>query len=201
MRSISSSFKRSHDRHFFPRNTFPVAESTQTFARCANYSIEHKYKNIVIIGGGIAGLSTARYLLARDRNLHVTVIDKNEALSEQSTYSTYDKQQVGLLQYNIPSRRNGNMLCPSLTTPWTTRSLWNEAFIPLMKSYIGTSEKGKPANISFDVPSLIGNRNMVRLMTVCKSPHVLLTMVVLHLIPTVDFCLSFPDAKIHLCKS
>jgi hypothetical protein len=40
--------------------------------------------------------------------------------------------------------------------------LWNEAFLPLVKSYIGTSEKGKHATISFDVPSLIGNRDMVR---------------------------------------
>jgi myosin-crossreactive antigen len=133
-------------------------------------NIDHytpKYENIIIIGGGIAGLSTARYLLANDKNIHITIIDKNTEIPNQAPYSTYDKQQVDLLHYNIPSRRNGNVLCPSLTVPWTTRSLWNEAFLPLMKSYFGSNEKGdRPANITFDVPSLLLDGNMVRFITV-----------------------------------
>ena len=133
----------------------------RTFSSTVNCLDQSKYSDIIIIGGGIAGLSTARYLLAHDANINVTIIDKNEALPNLSSYPTYDKQQVDLLHYNIPSRRNGNVLCPSLTVPWTTRSLWNEAFLPLVKSYFGSKKGSRTATISFDAPSLISNRDMV----------------------------------------
>jgi hypothetical protein len=123
-----------------------------------------KHQNIIILGGGIAGLSTARYLLHYDRNIRITIIDKNiEAIPKRSTpYAAYDKQQVDLMHFNIPSRRNGNVLCPSLTVPWTTRSLWSEAFLPLLKSYFYTNKKEHaPPTISFDISSLMWNRDMV----------------------------------------
>ena len=120
-----------------------------------------KYNDIIIIGGGIAGLSTARYLLQNDKHLQITIIDKNDALPDRSCIKTYDKQQKDIMHYNIPSRRNGNVLCPSLTVPWTTRSLWNEVFLSTMKTHLMKEEKHRPT-ISFDVPSLLMNKNMVR---------------------------------------
>lgn len=124
-----------------------------------------KYGSVIIIGGGIAGLSTARYLLRHDTRIRITIIDNNtDILPNQSTsYSSYAQQQINLMHFNIPSRRNGNMLCPSLTIPWTTRSLWSEAFLPLMKSYFAaTHKKGRaPPTISFDLPTLMLDRNMV----------------------------------------
>ena len=138
------------------------AISHRTFSNTITTMAEPKYNEIIVIGGGIAGLSTARYLLAQGNDIRVTIIDKNQPLPEQASYETYDKQQMDLLHYNIPSRRNGNVLCPSLTVPWTTRSLWKEAFLPLIKSYWGRGEKsGIPATISFDTPSLLWNRDMV----------------------------------------
>ena len=151
----------------------PVANafSSRALSTCDNMT--SKYNSIIIIGGGIAGLSTARYILQHEKNIEVTIVDKNNLPGKQlDPYLTYDKQQVDLLHYNIPSRRNGNVLCPSLTIPWTTRSLWSEAFLPLLKSYFGKKGKGSmPTTISFDVPSLLTNTNMVRSTTNLCSHH------------------------------
>lgn len=142
-----------------------------------------KSEHVIILGGGIAGLSTARYLLSntqQNKNLKITLIDKNIGTSLKqhstptvpsipSTYESYIQGQIDVSHFNIPSRRNGNMLCPSLTTPWTSRSLWNEAFLPVLKSFIPSytsSNNAKsdvhPPSITFDWASMALDKNMVR---------------------------------------
>ena len=143
-------------------------------------------EHILILGGGIAGLSTARYLLShtqRNQNLNITLIDRNVGIltnklspssssggvekrsSSPPSPSSYEQHQLDLPHFSVPSRKNGNMLCPSLTVPWTTRSLWDEAFLPVLKSYYISAEKAgtavRPPSISFDWASLISDRNMV----------------------------------------
>lgn len=127
---------------------------------------DKKCEHILILGGGIAGLATARFLLHYSErqnmnDLKVTIIDRNSdiltaANSTPSCYSPSEKR----LHKNIPSRRNGNVLCPSLTVPWTARSLWSEAIFPGMKSFVYSSEPS-PA-VTFDLPSLISDKDMVR---------------------------------------
>ena len=128
-------------------------------------------ERIVIIGGGIAGLSTARFLLGGGRR--ITLIDRNvDALpsngndsssSSSCDASSYERRLVeGRPHMNIPSRRNGNVLCPSLTVPWTTRSLWKEAILPGLKSAVGYGGGGVAPSVTFDWASLATNRNMVR---------------------------------------
>ena len=162
---------RWHRFHFHLPSSITCIEtlsiiSTRAFSINTNNtdnSLTHpKYDHITIVGGGIAGLSTARYLLHHDNRINVTIIDKFTEIPNAKSYSTYDKQQIDLLHYNIPSRRNGNVLCPSLTVPWTTRSLWSEVFLPFLKSYF-VKEKDliRPQTISFDVPALLGDRSMV----------------------------------------
>lgn len=155
-------------RRFFgptlSRTLLIISETADPSQRAISSNIDKskvsKYNDIIVIGGGIAGLSTARYLLQDDKRLQVTIIDKNDALPYPSPSTTYDKQQKDIMHYNIPSRRNGNVLCPSLTAPWTTRSLWNEVFLPTITRYIKKEENSRPT-ISFDVPSLLMNKSMV----------------------------------------
>jgi hypothetical protein len=136
-------------------------------------------QRVIILGGGIAGLSTARYLLhhhARMRNegggasgiMSITLIDRNV----DATAPTNDEERIGRHRRphrNIPSRRNGNYLCPSLTVPWTARPLWGEALMPgLRYAFAG----GPRPPISFDWPSLIADRNMVRFLSSQDRPVV-----------------------------
>lgn len=122
-------------------------------------------EHVLILGGGIAGLSTARYLL-RSRNTRVTLIDRNDDVlpaSSVSSLPSYEEQICSQMHKMIPSRRNGNVLCPSLTVPWTTRSLWKEAILPELKSAIGfrdDSSHHSPA-ITFDWSQLCRDRYMV----------------------------------------
>lgn len=159
---------RQHRFRFHSASSRTCIETLSISTRAFSISTENsfpthpKYNHITIVGGGIAGLSTARYLLHHDNRINVTIIDKFTEIPNAKSYSTYDKQQIDLLHYNIPSRRNGNVLCPSLTVPWTTRSLWSEVFLPFLKSYF-VKEKDliRPQTISFDVPALLGDRSMV----------------------------------------
>jgi hypothetical protein len=124
-------------------------------------------QRIIILGGGIAGLSTARYLLHHARRnegagIAITLIDKNDDVmmsTHDSPASSYEEQINRRPHFNIPSRRNGNYLCPSLTVPWTARPLWKEVILPGLKSAVNG---GPRSPISFDWPSLIADRNMVR---------------------------------------
>jgi len=116
-----------------------ISPSSQV--RYSNTSAK-KTEHVVILGGGIAGLSSARYLLAlteKEKNLTISLIDKNvgsidankksELNQSNSTenyesraatlFESYVQQQIDFPHFNIPSRRNGNVLCPSLTVPWT----------------------------------------------------------------------------------
>lgn len=130
-----------------------------------NHPVASEQEHIIILGGGIAGLSTCHYLLRQTqqcKSARITLIDKNDdALPTSSSKSTsYEQQMCEQMHRAIPSRRNGNVLCPSLTVPWTTRSLWKEVFWPGLKSYLSSDESIKPPSISFDWPSLIMDRNM-----------------------------------------
>jgi len=140
--------------------------------------------NILILGGGIAGLSTARYLLHyirhhQNHNTTVTLIDKNiDALEEiQIKYDSYRRplsyeermSSGGRPHKNIPSRRNGNYLCPSLIVPWTDRPLWSEVIVPLLQFGLGFGTRKSNENhqrrrrrppITFDWQSILADRNM-----------------------------------------
>ncbi|KAK1732317.1 D-amino acid dehydrogenase [Skeletonema marinoi] len=126
-----------------------------------------KKQHIIILGGGIAGLSTARYLLGhtqQHRNVNITLIDRNVVDNNNNTQpsSTYEEQQTEYPHFSTPSRRNGNVLCPSLTIPWTTRSLFNEAIKPAIKSVFAFNNNqadDRPA-ITFDWKSLMSDRSM-----------------------------------------
>ncbi|KAL7553511.1 hypothetical protein ACHAWF_016803 [Thalassiosira exigua] len=119
-------------------------------------AVEH----IIIIGGGIAGLSTARYVLQNTqlhskRSVKVTLIDKNEDTSTNnppspSNTTPYEQQVCEQLHFSIPSRRNGNVLCPSLTTPWTTRSF---------REMFGFTASASPP-VSFHWQSMMLDKNM-----------------------------------------
>ena len=122
-------------------------------------------EHILILGAGIAGLSTARYLLqhTQQQNIRakITIIDRNiDILPTINTLPSLHSPHHARLHKNIPSRRNGNVLCPSLTVPWTTRSLWNEAILPGLKTIISSREP--TPSISFDWPSLMSDKDMVR---------------------------------------
>ncbi len=145
-------------------------------------------QRVIILGGGIAGLSTARYLLhhhGRMRNegggasgvMSIALIDRNPdataaptTTNDCSPASSSDEERIGRNRphRNIPSRRNGNYLCPSLTVPWTARPLWGEAIVPGLRRALAG---GPRPPISFDWPSLIADRSMVRLL-VPPSPLV-----------------------------
>lgn len=166
------SLRMLHRCHYNPAFTRRCTETICISKRALSISADNtsltrpKYNHITIIGGGIAGLSTARYLLRHDSRINVTIIDKHTEIPKvaksSSSYPTYDEQQIDLLHYNIPSRRNGNVLCPSLTVPWTTRSLWSEVFLPFLKSrFVKEKEMNRPQIITFDVPALLSDRNMV----------------------------------------
>ena len=138
----------------------------QLTQRIRKFGTEVVPQRIIIIGGGIAGLSTARYLLhhtEHDKSATITLIDKNYVESSpgasSSSPSSYE-EQVLQPHLSIPSRRNGNVLCPSLTVPWTTRSLWKETFLPGLKSLISSSESSVPS-ITFEWSSLLMDRKMV----------------------------------------
>lgn len=121
---------------------------------------EGRDQHIVILGGGIAGLATARYLLQHARqndigSISITLIDKNVDVM------MHEEQRIRRRPHlNIPSRRNGNYLCPSLTVPWTARPLWSEVIMPGLKSAL---DGGSRPPISFDWKYLIADKNMVRI--------------------------------------
>ena len=130
-------------------------------------SIE-KSEHIIILGCGIAGLSTARYLLQYSNNSKITLIDRASDILPTNKlsqpYTSYEEQICDQLLHNyIPSRRNGNVLCPSLTVPWTSRPLFNEIVLPSLKSMLdfdrGDSNQSPPA-IIFDWYNLIMDKNM-----------------------------------------
>jgi D-amino-acid dehydrogenase len=73
-------------------------------------------KKIVIIGGGIAGLSTAVYL-AEEENVEVEVIEANAKVAE------------------VTSFMNGSLFCPSLTQPWSNRSNLTSFFTQIFLDY------------------------------------------------------------------
>ena len=126
-------------------------------------------QHIIILGGGIAGLATARYLLQHAQRsdiggILITLIDKNVdttiSKTGNSPASTYEEQITRRRPHmNIPSRRNGNYLCPSLTVPWTARPLWKDVILPGLKSAL---DGGPRPAISFDWKSMIADKNMVR---------------------------------------
>ena len=143
-------------------------EASPTRAKVAqNITVtSEKCERILILGGGIAGLSTARYLLdhahQQNKSVKVTLIDENvDFLPTISTLpSLHPSSTEERLHKNIPSRRNGNVLCPSLTVPWTSRSLWNEAILPQIKSIVRSNEPSP--SVTFDWPSLMNDKDMVR---------------------------------------
>jgi len=133
-----------------------------------NSSIE-KSEHIIILGCGIAGLSTARYLLQYSNNSKVTLIDRASDILPTNKlsqpYTSYEEQICDQLMHNcIPSRRNGNVLCPSLTVPWTARPLLKEIVLPRLKSMLGFVDRGDstqpPPAIAFDWYNLIMDKNM-----------------------------------------
>ena len=140
-----------------------IIGNTKSFTHAAIPAKEH----IIILGGGIAGLSTARYLLLHNaqqkKQVTVTLIDENDDIipTKSTSYSTYEEQICSYMHRTIASRRNGNVICPSLTVPWTTRNLWKEAILPGMKSLISTNKESSPS-ITFDWHSLVRDKNMVR---------------------------------------
>lgn len=149
-------------------------------------TLTKKTEHVIILGGGIAGLSSARYLLAlteKEKNLTISLIDKNiasidsnknsESHQSKSTenyesqaatsFESYVVQQIDFPHFNIPSRRNGNVLCPSLTVPWTSRSLWSDAFLPMLKNFV-TKRSTSNSSIHFDWPHLVKDKCFVRIM-------------------------------------
>ena len=142
-------------------------QSTTSSSTSASVHDNTAREHIIILGGGIAGLSTARYLLQHTqhaKSTRITLIDRNVDIlpsnNTLSSSSSYEQQICDQLHYSIPSRRNGNVLCPSLTIPWTTRSLWKEAFFPGLKSILGSSDRSS-SSITFDWSSLVMDRDMV----------------------------------------
>jgi hypothetical protein len=108
-------------------------------------------------GGGASGI------------MSITLIDRN---ADATAPITNDEERIGRHRRphrSIPSRGNGNYLCPSLTVPWTARPLWGEALMPgLRYAFAG----GPRPPISFDWPSLIADRNMVRFLSSQDRPVV-----------------------------
>lgn len=150
----------------FFRSAAAALQKTGAETPACNQQQEQQQQHIIILGGGIAGLSTARYLLGNtqhSRNIKVTVIDRNidVSLAGASPPISYEQQQTDYLHYSIPSRRNGNVLCPSLTIPWTTRSLWKEAFLPGIKSLFSSPGNGDSRpSITFEWQSLVTDKAM-----------------------------------------
>ncbi|KAL9180305.1 hypothetical protein ACHAXT_008275 [Thalassiosira profunda] len=153
-------------RGLIPRRVAAIAAASNVqLQRCQpqrrRSSSSPSPERVVILGGGMAGLSTARYLLRHAQSsIDVTLIDSNTDLLPAKPPTSGASYVEELCEQNhncIPSRRNGNVICPSLTVPWTARSLWAEAFWPGLKSAFGNSE-GPSASISFDWPSLMRDR-------------------------------------------
>ena len=148
---LASAMIRSRRKH--------VAATTTATAGMSR-GAEGRDQHIIILGGGIAGLATARYLLQHSRRndigcISITLIDKNVDVM------MHEEQRIRRRPHlNIPSRRNGNYLCPSLTVPWTARPLWSEVIMPGLKSAL---DGGSRPPISFDWKYLIADKNMVRI--------------------------------------
>ena len=154
-----------------------------------NNSTTKKCEHVIILGGGIAGLSTARYLLHHTPTggVNITLIDKNTDLLPGANSSvspkSYEEQICTQLHYNIPSRRNGNVICPSLTVPWTTRPHWSEAIRPGLKSLLGLGgpDESNTLSITFDLPSLVMDRNLVRASVISFATLFVIIILNLHL--------------------
>lgn len=164
--------KVTHIQRYPPFSTEVVSPTTTTRVKVKNaITTREKCERILILGGGIAGLSTARYLLdhaqQNDKRVQITLIDANtDFLPTIHTLPSNQPSTNERLHKNIPSRRNGNVLCPSLTVPWTNRSLWNEAILPGIKSVLVSSTEPSPS-VTFDWPSLVTDKDMVR--PTCRS--------------------------------
>ena len=169
----------------------------QLTQRIRKFGTEVVLQRIIIIGGGIAGLSTARYLLhhtEHDKSATITLIDKNYVESSpgasSSIPSSYEEQMLCQQPHlSIPSRRNGNVLCPSLTVPWTTRSLWKETFLPGLKCLISSSESSVPS-ITFEWSSLLMDRKMVCGLFLIVSISIFCICIPVIMIFTFDFSLE-----------
>jgi hypothetical protein len=166
------------------RNHLPRV--TAAAAAFSSINGDQQQQHIIILGGGIAGLSTARYLLRhteQSQSVKITLIDRNidddyiQRKEKKKISSSYEQQQTNYLNYSIPSRRNGNVLCPSLTIPWTTRSLWEEVILPGIKSLfaINNNNSGDRPTITFDWQALLTDRNIYSF-----AKHYLLQKIIYH---------------------
>lgn len=65
-------------------------------------------RNIIVIGGGVIGITTSYYLSKYGYN--VICLEKANTLATGASY------------------KNGGLICPSLTTPWSNNNIWKQIF-------------------------------------------------------------------------
>lgn len=100
-------------------------------------------ENVVIIGSGVAGLSCARFLLSKSTSAKCSELSSS---CKVRLVDTFPYVAGGT------SRKNGGLLCPSLSSAWTAFPLFRgrDAIIPQMMKF-GTTGNSP---ISFD-PKLL----------------------------------------------
>lgn len=118
--------------------------------------MNHDKKKVVIIGGGVIGVTTSYYL--SKEGYQVTCLEKNSNLSNQSSY------------------KNGALLCPSLYQPWSSYTIWGTVFTGFknkITNVLTINKINNPSPISFTknslldlsfwqfIPRFIGNANYV----------------------------------------
>lgn len=94
-----------------------IAARTASSSMHTGNSTMNENEHIIILGGGMAGLSTARYLLHHTtkakKTTRITLIDGNPDIlsaNKNSPYSSYEEQICCQRHLNVPSRRNGNVI-------------------------------------------------------------------------------------------
>jgi len=118
---------------------------------------EKKKKRAIVIGGGIAGVSTA-YYLAKTCNYEVTCIEKRRRVARVASYL------------------NGGLVCPSLTLPWPCFGLLKTALVSLIKN--DGNVRVKWSNVLFD-PLFYRWSFSFLYVCVCVSQFVFLSVIVI----------------------
>lgn len=84
-------------------------------------------RHVLIVGAGIAGISTA-YWLSQKQNFRVTVVDRRSSAGLECSF------------------RNGGLLCPSLSYPWCNIGCFKVA----IKSMLETDVLKKEVEINWN---------------------------------------------------
>ena len=99
--------------------------------------------DVIIVGGGIAGICTAHYLLRQSSNITVRLIDELPGVARAT------------------SRINGGLICPSLSNSWTNMPIFagKDAIARMaLRQIMGRNDGGGASLLKFDPKLMLDTR-------------------------------------------